>query len=719
MKFSWYITALLAATGFASANEISNDDLFDLDLGVLKDIPVEVASLFEESALDVASSTANIQRSDIQKYGYLTLGESLESVPSVFTSTTWGGSEVVSIRGYSTELSVRGVAHFLDDVPLGTYVYSSPSYILPRVPLGLLSAIEMIRGPGSTLYGTDAFHGVFSFKLNEEAINKTQAHIQLGSPELFQANLLTSRYVDDLWQLHMGVNYTQDGNHDLTFYYDDPVTGVGESGTRDQEFKSGSIYLKGKRGNITHKNGQISLMLFHNNFDSEGFQGVGSQFFQSYEDSLAVQNPNFSQQGDVSGSDSNLSIFSVSHEKLFNNDLQIKNHIYHWKSKQEWGFDNRFYPQSLDHGTLPITLNCIENENSFVQGQNIPSLYCSHRLYQGADETRSGYAVQIKQPQNDGNTNWVMGAGWDEIRVDDSVFQRINTDGEIILQSTNDYDNQSREISYLMAQAKSSFLNNTLFVTYGARWDHYSDSESHFSPRLGVVHKISNTLTQKLLYGHAYRAPTAIEQFGTGSAVIGDLDIKSETIDTTEYVLAYQSDQVRLEGVLFNSEWKNGIALVGAENNTSQYLNTTNNISRGIELTALAKAGPYTISGSSSYVDSENKTEEISYSAFPDWIVQLGLDYSSAKYRINLGVKQRAMLNYDLSDQNSLQDSDVKQDFYRTDTYINWQINRSTQAGLSIQNVFNENNALPSYYGSQGGLPDYGLRISANLNHQF
>ena len=66
------------------------------------------------------------------------------------------------IRGYQTATSYTGVLILVDNVPLNSYTFSSATQ---RV--GLLDSydqIEVIKGPGSTLYGSDAFSGLMSLK---------------------------------------------------------------------------------------------------------------------------------------------------------------------------------------------------------------------------------------------------------------------------------------------------------------------------------------------------------------------------------------------------------------------------------------------------------------------------------------------------------------------------------------------------------------------------
>lgn len=690
------------------------DDFMDLSLGELTSIKVEVASLFLDDSLDVASSTAIISAQDWQDRGVSTLGQALEMVPSVFSNTTWGGSEVLAIRGYSTELSVRGIAYSLEQIPLGSYVYANTGYFLPRMPLNLLQQVEMIRGTGSALYGTDAFHGVLSFKLAQSKTDKVQSYAQLGSPDHQQVAVTSSKYLDS-WQVHSGFAYEQDGGHDLAFSYTDPINGDTEHSSRDQQFQNLSAFVNASRGN--ENDGKLSLLYFHNQYESQDFTGIGQQFFKSLGSKFDLQSSSIAQQGDVTGSDTQLDMLGVRYEFKTQHDLIIKNQIHGWQSKHEWSFDNTQYPDSLT--LLPAfsgaTLPCKVNQDSTSPNP----LYCSHMLYQGADEQRIGYSLQIKNEQNSWNTQWVLGAGYDELTVLDSRFERIAPNGNSINYIDNAYNNKTRRMTHLMAQARSGFLNDTLLFTYGLRWDDYSDASDHASPRLGLVHKINERWRQKLLYGHAYRAPTAIEIYGSSSSVLGDENIQPETIDSYEYVLILSTPHYEIETVVFQSHWQDAIALVPVSpgSTTNQYQNIKENESQGIELSFRRQHGTWSGQGNLSYVESKNIDENESYYAFPSIMATINSEYEMPALKLRMGVWFRFMDDYELTD-SDLTVSNKKQ-YRRLDTYAKWGISQQTELGLSIQNLTDRSNILPSYYSSENGLADTGLLLKATFKHNF
>jgi len=691
---------------------VQAEDLFELSLSQLKDIKVEVASLFQDDALNVASSTAVITRQDWEARGYHNLSYGLETVPSISSNTTWGGTEVHAIRGFASELSVRGIAYQIDDVPLGTFVYTNTSYMFPRAPLGLLDQVEMIRGPGSTLYGTDAFHGVISYKLREASFDRTSVSIHGGTPQQWGATINNSTH-DESWQVHSGLSAHSESEHDLAFSYTDPFSGEMETSQREQGWDAASAFFKARHGTISGNGGQWQGTLIANRYQGTEFQGVGRQFFKGFDGVMDVESLSWAQQGDTSSNDSSILIGRLGHEVLLDNDLQLKQRAYLWQSQQEWSFDNSQYPQTLT--TLSgTTLNCRENEAD-TAALTLESLYCPHTLYQQADESRYGYEIMLKQAENRFNTQWVMGAGYDVIAIDDSRIYRRDLSGEQIANTVNRYQGAEREIGYLLAQGRTGFFDNQLLLTYGLRWDNYSDVSDHASPRLGLVHRFTEQWSQKLMYGHAYRAPSAIELIGSGP-VLGNQNVRPETIDTTEYALMYRGSKHQFEGVIFYSDWKDAIALIATNNATQQqYTNLNRNRSKGLELSfkGIFAGGKYQFNAS--YIDSDTNSEDINYKAFPAVLNSIGYQYPLANW--SLGWWQRNQWDYKTTD--SIAEQSSSKAYYRTDLYMQYAMNSHYKISFGVFNVFDRSNILPSYYASEGGLPDYGrygfIRLQAQL----
>ena len=92
-------------------------------------------------------------------------------------------------------------------------------------------------------------------------------------------------------------------------------------------------------------------------------------------------------------------------------------------------------------------------------------------------------------------------------------------------------------------------------------------------------------------------------------------------------------------------------------------------------------------------------------------------EYEMPALKLRMGVWFRFMDDYELTD-SDLTVSNKKQ-YRRLDTYAKWGISQQTELGLSIQNLTDRSNILPSYYSSENGLADTGLLLKATFKHNF
>lgn len=95
---------------------------------------------------------------------------------------------------------------------------------------------------------------------------------------------------------------------------------------------------------------------------------------------------------------------------------------------------------------------------------------------------------------------------------------------------------------YLYAQDEWS-LARDWSLTAGIRNDNFSDFGSTTNPRLALVWDAAYNVTAKLLYGQAFRAPSFNEQYGVNPVGDGNPNVKPERIKTQEAALSWQARQ--------------------------------------------------------------------------------------------------------------------------------------------------------------------------------
>jgi vitamin B12 transporter len=119
--------------------------------------PVSVTATRTESRLsEIASEVTVLERAEIERATQLTLPALLARQPGLQMSSNggWGKTSGVYIRG----LEARHTLLLVDGVRVGSATVGTPSF--DNLPLAIVERIEIVRGPLTSLYGSDAVGGV-------------------------------------------------------------------------------------------------------------------------------------------------------------------------------------------------------------------------------------------------------------------------------------------------------------------------------------------------------------------------------------------------------------------------------------------------------------------------------------------------------------------------------------------------------------------------------
>ena len=160
---------ILVLGSVCSAQDSKPPDLADMSLEQLGQINVYSASKHEQSVDDAPSSVTVITADEIQRYGYRTLADILETVRG-FYITYDRYQSYVGVRGFgrlgdwNSRILLLVDGHRINDSVLGQ------AFIGLEFPvdIDLIQRIEIIRGPSSSLYGAEAFFAVINVITRKE-----------------------------------------------------------------------------------------------------------------------------------------------------------------------------------------------------------------------------------------------------------------------------------------------------------------------------------------------------------------------------------------------------------------------------------------------------------------------------------------------------------------------------------------------------------------------
>lgn len=160
LKYSNIAVGLILGTVAVHAEEIPFD-YSDLNIESLMKVSVTTVSKREELLSRAAAAVYVVTQKDIQRAGYHSLAEALRLVPGVNVAKVNANSYSISIRGFNERFANKLLV-LVDGKPQYTPFFSGMLWDMQSIPVDSIERIEVIRGPGATLWGANAVNGVIN-----------------------------------------------------------------------------------------------------------------------------------------------------------------------------------------------------------------------------------------------------------------------------------------------------------------------------------------------------------------------------------------------------------------------------------------------------------------------------------------------------------------------------------------------------------------------------
>ena len=156
------------------SNGSPSSDLSNLDLQSLMNTKVITASKFSEKLSDAPGVMSVVTRDELRRFGGMTLREILERVPGLTGSTaSFTDRSLVAARGDQTQINGGHILFLINGRPTREILEGGiVSDLLETFPVSILERIEVIKGPGSVLYGSDAFSAVVNLITQKAEVNE-------------------------------------------------------------------------------------------------------------------------------------------------------------------------------------------------------------------------------------------------------------------------------------------------------------------------------------------------------------------------------------------------------------------------------------------------------------------------------------------------------------------------------------------------------------------
>ncbi len=166
---------VLAAARSASA-EI---DLLDLSIEELADLRVTSVSRAEERLADAPAAVFVITRDELRRSGVTTLAEALRLAPGVEVGRRNSHSWSITIRGFNSDLANKLLV-LIDGRSVYSPLYAGVFWDVQDTLLEDIERIEVIAGPGGTLWGANAVNGVINI-ITRSAADSAGAFLETGA----------------------------------------------------------------------------------------------------------------------------------------------------------------------------------------------------------------------------------------------------------------------------------------------------------------------------------------------------------------------------------------------------------------------------------------------------------------------------------------------------------------------------------------------------------
>jgi iron complex outermembrane receptor protein len=153
----WAFVAALAAQGGAAAQNAPS--LFDLSIEELGDLRVTSVSRRPEAQREAAASVYVITADDIRRSGVTTIPDALRLAPGVEVARNGSNEWTISIRGFSSDLSNKLLV-LIDGRSVYSPLFAGVFWDVQDTLLVDIDRIEVVSGPGGTLWGSNAVNGV-------------------------------------------------------------------------------------------------------------------------------------------------------------------------------------------------------------------------------------------------------------------------------------------------------------------------------------------------------------------------------------------------------------------------------------------------------------------------------------------------------------------------------------------------------------------------------
>ena len=606
------------------------------------DTMIVTASRYEKKDVDIAAETHVLTKQKIENIGAANLQQLLQTVPGlVYQSKGPGGA---SLGSMTSKISMRGVESGTLVLVNGTPINYRGLYNLEDIPVDIIEKVEIVKGGGSVLYGSEATGGVI--------------------------NIITKEKMDNTLKVGLGNNgrqnhgvTTQMGKLGLVYKYDkwgdigkvsDSKTVLSKPGTKDMY----NVFNGSEKNNymLSYKfSDQLDMLYNHGKSNSYFTYTFGEGYAANLLDKAR---------------------YNRKHDKMedflqlnFKDDNGLKANIYYNKNAtQSTGTDFLSSSGSATH----------------------------YPQFKNTEEKNLTYGYDVQKLWQEKNNNFLLGTTYQK-----EEFQKAELGSWEEKKHRNNFSIYGSWETGV--DTKNIFtLSARETWTTGANEDKNFDD---FSGQAQFVHKLDDKQSLYANVGQSFKMPSFSNMYSGGGAsiTVGDPNLKPQKGVNYEVGYKYDTGSHKYKAALFTTRIKDEISF--SKSGDKYYAINEDFKNQGIELSAEIDGGNgWSYNSGLTYSDPKSKSNTQKAGVITDWRrtfgrVQLntGVTYHKEKWTANLNA------NY-LADRvlttNTLGYAETKP-YLLTTFNLRYVPDKNSEISLSMDNILDREdnvNHSSSYY---------------------
>ncbi|WP_223786613.1 TonB-dependent hemoglobin/transferrin/lactoferrin family receptor [Marinicella meishanensis] len=555
-----FVTCTALAMGIVTAlQEVRAEEDESLELE-----KVTVTANRTSKTLDELSNKASvITAEEIDKYLHQDIRDLVRYEPGVTVSGLGRfGLSGFNIRGIGGDrvLTLVDGAPIADEFSFGPALSARRNYI----DVDALKAVEIVRGPASSLYGSNAIGGLVTF------ITKDPSDYYQGSDDQQYVSIKSG------WD-------SSDASFDHTFTY-------AGGGDRFQGMVVG-----------THRHGEATQSYFTadrstganrmsaNPIDNTEVNWLGKMVFQASADHT------FKFTAEKYQADVDTSVLTQAGSVVFGT-VKLSVDAKDSRDRNRFSFEYLGTPSTAMFDEVNVNVyfqNSDSAQNTFEERLSPAQVRQTRTRNSFYEQDNRGFKVSfIKDIDTPVGQQWVYGIDYDFSDIQTlRAGQTIATQtGEIIPETSNfptrDFPNSEYQSLGLFVQNELSFLGGRLSIIPSLRWDDFkltpivddiylsgnsgsptpaAYSESELSSKLGFIHRFTDQWAVFGQYAEGFKAPpidavnTGFTNFAGGYTTLPNPDLNPESSKTTELGLRFKGEQHQVELSFYRSRYEDFI----------------------------------------------------------------------------------------------------------------------------------------------------------------